>query len=67
MIVRVKTKIQEGFLTDEFLMIFSASQKAYMISLWNSVLDCRIVEMFLTVDTSKKMQNGVNIDDSVDR
>ena len=29
--------------------------------------NCRIVELFLTVDTSKKMQNGVNIDVSVDR
>ena len=30
-------------------------------------MNCRIVEMFLTVDTLKKMQNGVNIDESVDR
>ena len=29
--------------------------------------NCRIVELYLTVDTSKKMQNGVNIDESVDR
>ena len=29
--------------------------------------NCRIIELFLTVDTSKKMQNGVNIDVSVDR
>ena len=29
--------------------------------------NCRIIELFLTVDTSKKMQNGVNIDISVDR
>ena len=28
---------------------------------------CRVVEFYLTVDTSKKMQNGVNIDVSVDR
>ena len=30
-------------------------------------LNCQIVEIFLTVDTSKKMQNGVNIDESIDR
>ena len=29
--------------------------------------NCRIVELYLTVDTSKKMQNGVNIDVSIDR
>ena len=29
--------------------------------------DCHIVEFFLTVDTSRKMQNGVNIDISIDR
>ena len=29
--------------------------------------NCRIVELFLTVDTSRKMQNGVNIDVSIDR
>ena len=29
--------------------------------------NCRIVELFLTVDTKRKMQNGVNIDVSVDR
>ena len=29
--------------------------------------NCRIVELFLTVDTSKKMQNGVTIDESIDR
>ena len=29
--------------------------------------NCQIVELFLTVDTSRKMQNGVNIDDSIDR
>ena len=29
--------------------------------------NCRIVEIFITVDTSRKMQNGVNIDESVDR
>ena len=29
--------------------------------------NCRIVELYLTVDTSKKMQNGVNIDESIDR
>ena len=32
---------------------------------WNS--NCRIFEFFLTVDTSRKMQNGVTIDDSIDR
>ena len=25
------------------------------------------MELFLTVDTSRKMQNGVNIDESIDR
>ena len=30
-------------------------------------MKCRIVELYLTVDTSKKMQNGVNIDVSIDR
>ena len=29
--------------------------------------NCRIFELFLTVDTSSKMQNGVTIDDSIDR
>ena len=29
--------------------------------------NCRIVELYLTVDTSRKMQNGVNIDVSIDR
>ena len=29
--------------------------------------NCRIVELYLTIDTSQKMQNGVNIDESVDR
>ena len=29
--------------------------------------NCRIVELFLTVDTARKMQNGVNIDVSIDR
>ena len=29
--------------------------------------NCRIVELFLTVDTTRKMQNGVNIDISLDR
>jgi len=29
--------------------------------------NCQIVELFLTVDTSRKMQNGVNIDKSIDR
>ena len=29
--------------------------------------NCRIVELYLTVDTFKKMQNGVNIDESIDR
>ena len=29
--------------------------------------NCRIVELFLTVDTTRKMQNGVNIDKSIDR
>ena len=29
--------------------------------------NCRIVELYLTVDTSKKMQNGVNIYVSIDR
>ena len=29
--------------------------------------NCQIVELFLTVDTSRKMQNGVNIDESIDR
>ena len=29
--------------------------------------NCRIVELFLTVDTSRKLQNGVNIDISIDR
>ena len=29
--------------------------------------NCQIVELFLTVDTSRKMQNGVNIDISIDR
>ena len=28
---------------------------------------CEIVELFLTVDTTRKMQNGVNIDISIDR
>ena len=30
-------------------------------------MNCGIVELYLTVDTSKKMQNGVNIDVSIDR
>ena len=30
-------------------------------------INCRIVELFLTVDTARKMQNGVNIDVSIDR
>ena len=29
--------------------------------------NCQIVELFLTVDTSRKIQNGVNIDISIDR
>ena len=29
--------------------------------------NCQIVELFLTVDTQRKMQNGVNIDVSIDR
>ena len=29
--------------------------------------NCQIVELFLTVDTLRKMQNGVNIDESIDR
>ena len=29
--------------------------------------NCRIVELFLTVDTTRKMQNGVNIHVSIDR
>ena len=29
--------------------------------------ECRIIELFLTVDTINKMQNGVNIDESIDR
>ena len=29
--------------------------------------NCEIVELFLTVDTSRKMQNGVNIHVSIDR
>ena len=29
--------------------------------------NCQIVELFLTVDNSRKMQNGVNIDESIDR
>ena len=29
--------------------------------------NCRIVELFLTTDTSRKMENGVNIDVSIDR
>ena len=29
--------------------------------------NCKIVELFLTADTSRKMQNGVNIDVSIDR
>ena len=29
--------------------------------------NCRIFELFLTVDTSRKMQNGITIDDSIDR
>ena len=29
--------------------------------------NCQIVELFLTVDTSRKMQNGVNIHISIDR
>merc|ERR1712176_25515 len=28
--------------------------------------NCQIVELFLTVDTSRKLQNGVNIDISID-
>ena len=28
---------------------------------------CEIVELFLTVDTTRKMQNGVNIDISINR
>ena len=28
--------------------------------------ECRIIELFLTVDTTNKMQNGANIDDSID-
>ena len=30
-------------------------------------INCQIVEFFLTVDTSRKMQNGVNIHVSIDR
>ena len=29
--------------------------------------NCQIVELFLTVDTLRKLQNGVNIDESIDR
>ena len=31
----------------------------------DSVYECRIVELYLTVDTTTKMQNGVDIDVSI--
>ena len=41
--------------------------RKYNCSTGSQGKNCRIVELFLTVDTKRKMQNGVNIDVSVDR
>ena len=39
----------------------------YDCSMDTRLPNCQIVELFFTVDTSRKLQNGVNIDISIDR
>ena len=41
--------------------------REYDCSMDTNLPNCKIVELFLTVDTSRKLQNGVNIDISIDR
>ena len=41
--------------------------RSYDCSKESRNINCQIVELFLTVDTSRKMQNGVNIHVSIDR
>ena len=41
--------------------------REYDCSMDTRLPNCKIVEIFLTVDTSRKLQNGVNIDISIDR
>ena len=41
--------------------------RSYDCSKESKTTNCQIVELFLTVDTSRKMQNGVNIHVSIDR
>ena len=41
--------------------------REYDCSIDTRLPNCKIVEIFLTVDTSRKLQNGVNIDISIDR
>ena len=41
--------------------------REYDCSMDTKLPNCKIVELFLTVDTSRKLQNGVNIDISIDR
>ena len=41
--------------------------REYDCSMDRRLPNCKIVELFLTVDTSRKLQNGVNIDISIDR
>ena len=41
--------------------------REYDCSMDTTLPNCQVVELFLTVDTSKKLQNGVNIDVSIDR
>ena len=41
--------------------------RSYDCSKESKNTNCQIVELFLTVDTSRKIQNGVNIHVSIDR
>ena len=41
--------------------------REYDCSMDATLPNCQVVELFLTVDTSRKLQNGVNIDISIDR
>ena len=41
--------------------------REYDCSMDTALPNCQVVELFLTVDTSRKLQNGVNIDVSIDR
>ena len=41
--------------------------REYDCSMDTTLPNCQVVELFLTVDTSRKLQNGVNIDISIDR